>query len=163
MKVEIADVQLQPNNQYIFNIIYQFYINDEEGCLQLKAQFNLQQTLIKVHAHVEIKSAKDKNYDCTDNFFDKNLDICKLNQKTMNGPITSIIYKSLVENINFPLKCPYKSGFYQFSNGSFILPKTPFKLWEGFYCYELTMFGRTIKSKRSEEIFKFKANFKMQI
>lgn len=68
-----------------------------ESTIFLEGRCEPQQKVIKLKIQLIIRSANDKNYDCKDILIDRSVDFCRVNEKSMSGPILSVVYQAIVE------------------------------------------------------------------
>lgn len=128
---------------------------DENGTYHLDFKGKIIMTLVKLKLSVVIKIAENDKFDCEGVLLERTVDLCKMNERTMNGPVFSLVYKSIHEKVNFPLSCPYQKGIYELKNASFPMPKTWFKVFAGFFCYKISFSAKTTKARKFDDILNY--------
>lgn len=128
-----------------------------DGVYDLNVSAIVKLNLPRVKVHFYFMASEDGNFTCRSLILDRTIDACRVNEKSMSGPILSTIYKTISQKINFPLECPYRKGFYQLQNGGMNLPKISFKLWTGFYCSRITVSSKLVKSRKFDDILIIKS------
>jgi hypothetical protein len=136
---------------------------NDDGIYFLDVSGKVTKNLTRVKARVLVTIADDDKYNCRSTFIDREVDCCRVNERTMSGPVLSTIYEAVAKKINFKLECPYKIGFYELKNAIFHLPRTPFKLWTGFYCMKVSFSARIGKSRKFEEVFVLEGKGSLEI
>lgn len=107
--------------------------------------------------NIIVHKAEDERYNCHVEYFQRTVDLCHISQNIANNLVIGPIYKSIVEKLSFPIKCPYKPGVYETRNVSIAIGSAfTTKLFKGFYCIKFTILGKSVKSKTLERIYEFK-------